>query len=30
MAAYQFLTSVIEATRDLVVAFKPNTAYFEA
>ncbi len=30
MAAYQFLTSAIEATRDLVAAFKPNTAYFEA
>lgn len=29
-AAYQFLTSIIEATRDLVAAFKPNTAYFEA
>ena len=30
MAAYQFLTSIIESTRDLVAAFKPNTAYFEA
>jgi orotidine-5'-phosphate decarboxylase len=30
MAAYQFLTSIIEATRDAVAAFKPNTAYFEA
>jgi orotidine-5'-phosphate decarboxylase len=29
-AAERFLTSIIEATRDLTAAFKPNTAYFEA
>lgn len=29
-AAEQFLTSIIEATGELVAAFKPNTAYFEA
>jgi orotidine-5'-phosphate decarboxylase len=30
MAAYQFLTTIIEATRDVVAAFKPNAAYYEA
>ena len=30
MAAGRFLTAIIEATRELVAAFKPNTAYFEA
>jgi orotidine-5'-phosphate decarboxylase len=29
-AAERFLTSIIEATADVVAAFKPNTAYFEA
>jgi orotidine-5'-phosphate decarboxylase len=29
-AAEQFLISIIEATRELVAAYKPNTGYFEA